>query len=99
MIKIYGMPTCPDCAYVHDQIEGRESEFEYINIGEHVKYFKEFTALRDNDPAFDEVKKHGYLGIPCFVREDGSVTVIPEEVGLKTKPADGATCNLDGSGC
>ena len=33
MIKIYGMPTCPYCDYVHEQIRGREDEFEYINIG------------------------------------------------------------------
>ncbi len=24
MIKIYGMPTCPYCDYVHEQIKGRE---------------------------------------------------------------------------
>lgn len=27
MIKIYGMPTCPYCDYVHEQIKGREDEF------------------------------------------------------------------------
>ena len=36
MIKIYGMPTCPYCDYVHEQVRGREDEFEYINIGERV---------------------------------------------------------------
>lgn len=28
MIKIYGMPTCPYCDYVHEQIKGREDELE-----------------------------------------------------------------------
>ena len=28
MIKIYGMPTCPYCDFVHEQIKGREDEFE-----------------------------------------------------------------------
>ena len=37
MIKIYGMPTCPYCDYVHEQIVGREDEFEYINIGENIR--------------------------------------------------------------
>ena len=23
MIKVYGMPTCPDCAYVHVLCQGR----------------------------------------------------------------------------
>ncbi len=104
MIKIYGMPSCPDCAYLHDQIAGREKEFEYIDLGSHVKLFKEFLAIRDNNPLFDECKAKGYAGIPCFVREDGSVTLVPEEVGLKSRPEDdaattGSACRLDGSGC
>lgn len=99
MITIYGMPSCPDCAYVHDQIEGRDDEFDYVDIGEHVRNLKEFIHLRDTEPVFDEVKKNGWLGIPCFVTEDGKVTVTPEEVGLKSKPADGAACKIDGSGC
>lgn len=99
MIKIYGMPSCPDCEYVHHQIENRSDEFESIDIGEHVKNLKEFTHLRDNNPVFDEAKENGWLGIPCFVKEDGTVTLTAEEVGLKSKPADGGACRLDGSGC
>ena len=72
MIKVYGMPTCPDCAYVHVQIKDRTGEFEYINIGEDVQYLKEFVRLRDKEAAFDECRENGYLGIPCFVREDGN---------------------------
>ena len=37
MIKIYGMPTCPYCDYIQEQIKGRENEFEYINIGENIR--------------------------------------------------------------
>ena len=70
MIKIYGMPTCPDC-----------------------------VAVRDTHPAFDAVKKHGGIGIPCFVKEDGTVTLDPREVGLLTPEHDAPACNLDGSGC
>ena len=50
--------------------------------------------------AFDEAKKAGAAGIPCFVLEDGTVTLTPEEAGLHSRPInEGATCNLDGSGC
>ncbi|HAZ57800.1 MAG TPA: glutaredoxin-related protein, partial [Bacteroides graminisolvens] len=38
-------------------------------------------------------------GIPCFVLEDGSVTLIPEEAGLQSRPIEGIACNIDGSGC
>ncbi len=99
MITIYGMPSCPDCAYVHDQIAERDEEFDYVDIGEHVRNLKEFIHLRDTEPVFDEVKKNGWLGIPCFVLEDGTVSVTPEDAGLKSKPADGTACKIDGSGC
>ena len=49
---------------------------------------------------FDEAKKEGLAGIPCFVLEDGTVTLLPEEAGLRSRPAEqGASCSLDGSGC
>ena len=60
MIKIYGMDTCPDCSYLFDQIRGREDEFEYISIGEHVRNLKEFLRIRDNSPVFDDCKASGY---------------------------------------
>ena len=27
-------------------------------------------------------------GIPCFVLEDGTVTLVPEEAGLKSRPEE-----------
>ena len=45
MIKIYGMPTCPYCDYIHEQVKGREDEFEYINIGEHIRNLSAFMRL------------------------------------------------------
>ena len=82
MIKIYGMPTCPYCDYIHEQIEGREDECEYINIGENIRNMSAFTRLRDNSSVFDRCKEIGDVGIPAFVLEDGTITLKPEDVGL-----------------
>ena len=30
MIKIYGMPTCPYCDFIHEQVRGREDGFAWI---------------------------------------------------------------------
>ena len=49
MIKIYGMPGCPYCDYVHEQIIGREDEFQYINIGESIRNMSAFIRLRDTN--------------------------------------------------
>ena len=82
MIKVYGLPTCPYCDYIYEQIKGREDEFEYINIGEHIKNMSAFTRLRDSSPVFDHSKEIGDVGIPAFVLEDGTITLKPEDVGL-----------------
>lgn len=97
MIKIYSMPTCPDCQVVDKLVESNP-EFKVIDIGEDVHYLREFLALRDHRPEFDRLKKIGDVCIPCFVREDGSITFDPAEVGLEVEPS-GASCSIDGSGC
>jgi len=99
MIKMYVMQTCPHCEYVEKQVEGNP-DFELIDIGKHVRNLKQFLDLRERDPAFDEAKKIGDVGIPCYVLEDGTVTLSSRDVGLEPMPDHpGASCSIDGSGC
>ena len=84
MIKIYGMPSCPDCSFVERQAEGREG-YEVIDIGSHVRLLKEFLRLRDSSPVFDDARRHGRAGIPCFVLDDGT--------GAMAAPASPASCS------
>ena len=93
------MSTCPDCTYVEEQVKGK-SNYEIIDIGAHVRNLQAFLKLRDNNAVFDEAKRTGAAGIPCFVLEDGRVSLTPEEAGLQSRPIeDGASCSLDGKGC
>ena len=65
-----------------------------------VRNLKAFLKLRDNNAIFDEAKSMGAAGIPCFVLEDGRVTLTPEEAGLQSRPIEnGASCSLDGKRC
>ena len=99
MIKIYGMETCPDCTYVEEQVKGNDN-YQIVEIGRHVKYLKDFLRLRDRLPVFDEAKKAGAAGIPCFVLDDGTVTLTPEDAGLRSRPVgEGVFCRIDGTGC
>ncbi|WP_314790507.1 glutaredoxin-related protein [Mogibacterium diversum] len=89
MIKIYGMITCTDCSYLLDQISGLEDEYEYIEIGEHVLKMKEFLRIRDSEDnveIFKDVKAAGGVGIPCFVLEDGLISLNPSDAGLEANP-------------
>lgn len=113
MIKVFVMSTCPDCAQVKAQLKGN-SNYQLIDIGEHVLNLKQFLTLRDNNPAFDTAKANGSIGIPCFVQEDGTIKFTMEDViiehishvnneapheGFPESPTDGAACSLDGKGC
>ncbi len=99
MIKIYSMPSCPDCACIEAQVRDN-GQWQIVNIGQDVKALKEFLRLRDHDHAFDEAKAHGQVGIPCFVLPDGKVTLEAEDAGLTSRPVtDGESCSLDGTGC
>ena len=95
MITIYGLKTCPYCDYVKEQIEGREDEFRYIDIGTNVRYMHEFISLRDNRSEFDHSKAIGDIGIPAFVLEDGSITLDPEKVGLREYGKDMPSCSIE----
>lgn len=95
MIKIYGLKTCPYCDYVKDQIVGKEDEFEYIDIGTHVKYMSEFMHLRDTRSEFDHSKEIGDIGIPAFVLEDGRITLDPADVGLIEYGSDLPSCSIE----
>ena len=83
VITVYGTHTCPDCSFIEDQIKDN-ARFRFVDIGSHVKNLKAFMALRDSDSVFNSVKNKG-IGIPAFVHEDGTVTLIPEDVGLKSR--------------
>ena len=90
-----------------------DSGYELVDIGQQARSLKEFLVLRDNHPAFAKVRERGNIGIPCFVKEDGSVIIslkhydaslseAVEATFVEVKEpeyAAGAACNLDGTGC
>ena len=71
-----------ECRAARIAQKSKRDDFTLVDIGKHVVYLKAFLQLRDRDEAFREAREQGYVGIPCFVREDGSVTLSYEDVGL-----------------
>lgn len=103
MTKIYVMESCPDCIEAK-QLYGNNPDYEIIDIGRQARDLKEFLALRDSHPAFTKVRERGTIGIPCFVREDGSVIISTKHFNASSATVpeyhpQGAACNLDGTGC
>lgn len=97
MVKVFVMQTCPDCISVKEQVKN-DPHFELIDIGEHIRNLKQFLTLRDNNPVFDSIKRNGYVGVPCFVLENGDITFSLQDVNLK-ETTNGSSCSIDGKGC
>ena len=81
MIKLYGIKSCPECSGLYEQVKD-DDRFEIIDVAQHILLLKEFLALRDNRDEFKEARENGYAGLPCFVREDDSISFSAEEFGL-----------------
>ncbi len=74
MLKVYGADICIDCRNYKAIQKKRGFEAEYIDIIEDTTNLKEFLEIRDCDPVFNEVKERHGIGIPLFVKEDGTKT-------------------------
>ena len=75
MLKIYGSMLCPDCGKCREDLDRAQVAYEYLDFGKSVKYLKEFLVIRDGNAVFDEARANGSIGIPCIVKEDGTVTL------------------------
>ena len=73
MLKIYGSPLCPDCVKCKEELEAAGVEFLYLDITANLLFLKQFLKLRESS-AFDIIREKGQIGIPCILREDGTVT-------------------------
>ena len=73
MLKIYGSLLCPDCVQCKTDLERSGVSFEYLDFADGLRNLKEFLALRDNAAVFQQIKREGKIGIPCILREDGTI--------------------------
>lgn len=75
MIQIYGSMLCKDCVACRKQLDEAGVAYKYRDFGKDLLALKEFLSIRDSHKLFVPVKKAGKIGIPCIIREDGSVTL------------------------
>lgn len=75
MIKIYGSMLCKDCVQCRSDLDGAGVTYRYLDFSDELQNLKDFLAIRDNNALFDEVRRKNGIGIPCIVKEDGSITL------------------------
>ena len=79
MLKIYGHMQCPDCQKCREDLDKANVEYEYLDFAVSLRNLKEFLSIRDSAEVFREVREKGSIGIPCILREDGTVTLSWDE--------------------
>ncbi len=79
MIKIYGSMLCKDCVQCREDLDKAGVSYEYLDFADSLLHLKEFLAIREGNPLFDVVRENGGIGIPCIVKEDGTITLDWEE--------------------
>lgn len=79
-VKVIGSHLCPDTLYALNKLSENHVEMDFVNMSSSMPDLKEYLALRDSNPLYKDVKENGGLGIPCFILEDGSVTLDLDEV-------------------
>jgi glutaredoxin-related protein len=75
MIKIYGSMLCKDCVQCREDLDRAGVPYEYLDFAQELKNLKEFLEIRDREPQYEAVRQRGVIGIPCIVREDGTITL------------------------
>ena len=104
MITFYGSPHCPHCRDCKAQFDANGIEYEYIDITGSMKTLKQFLKLRDKLPVFEDIKAEGRVGIPCLVKEDGTIvfdwrSLLGDAAETVAAPVQGQACSLDGKNC
>lgn len=79
MLKIYGSRLCPDCVKCCEDLTKAGVQFEYLDFCNDLRALKTFLSIRDSSPVFAAVREAGKIGIPCIVKEDGSITLTWDE--------------------
>ena len=79
-MKVYGSQLCPDVRAAVEVLMSKDVAFDFIDITADLGNLKAFIKLRESNPLFDEVRACDGIGIPCFEKEDGSITFNVDDV-------------------
>jgi glutaredoxin-related protein len=80
MMNMYGSHLCPDVREAIEVLEAQEIKFQFLDITTDLSHLKAFLQIRDTSPLFDAVRDAGGIGIPCFEKENGEITLDVEDL-------------------
>lgn len=70
-IFLFSSKYCNDCTAMKEFLSKNNINYINMDITENLLFLKMFLKYRDNNPAFNEIKEKGNIGIPCIVINEG----------------------------
>ena len=79
-LTVYGTRNCPDTVAALVEYEKRGVTVDFRDIDADIATLKEFLTLRDTEDVFAPVRERHGVGVPCVIKEDGTLTLDWESV-------------------
>lgn len=79
-VTVIDSHLCPDTLYALQQLAAAGAEIDFKDILSCHADLKAYLNLRDNSDLYAQIRGTERLGIPCFVKEDGTTTLNLAEV-------------------
>ena len=73
-ITVIGSHLCPDTLYALNRLSEAKAEINFKNLSASLSDLKAYLSLRQEDPAYADIRESGGIGIRCFILEVGTVT-------------------------
>lgn len=74
-VRVIGSHLCPDTLYALNQLAAAKAEIDFVDILSSHDALKTYLNIRETRPLYKDICGTARLGIPCFVKENGSMTL------------------------
>ena len=79
-VTVVGSHLCPDTLYAYSSLLQQGLKLILRIFYPAMQILKQYLNLRDNSDLYAQIRGTECLGIPCFIKEDGNVTLDLSEV-------------------
>ncbi len=79
-ITVIGSHLCPDTLYALNRLTAAGVEASFQDILSCHSALQTYLHIRETSDLYAEIRGTQRLGVPCFVREDGSMSLALDEI-------------------
>ena len=79
-ITVLGSHLCPDTLYAVNQLAAAGVDTKYPDILSCHADLRMYLHIRETSPLYETIRGTDRLGVPLFIREDGSMTLELKEI-------------------